>query len=216
MTDAPRGRVWGLEHSLWILWTLVPTLGFIAFFWIGYRARHRTWLILSALYFVFFCLLLWIAAATIHTKQHDTASTLLGLYLIGSVIVTLVHAVLVRPDYLLRLQALKGLEPESQRQQLAAYKADYGDTGAEQRVRALFDQCNQIVMEIEDEPELMKESLVGETGQQYIAALQKRDEGSRKLDHAKLPHEYEEAENLLQKSLGELQQIQRNIASRAH
>ena len=46
------GTMWEWLHSLWIAWTL--PLGFtswIAFFYIGWRARRAKWLLWGLLYF---------------------------------------------------------------------------------------------------------------------------------------------------------------------
>ena len=56
MSVTAKGRDWEFLHSLWIGWTF--TLGlfnWIAFIYIGIRAKQRKWILWGVLYFV--CLL---------------------------------------------------------------------------------------------------------------------------------------------------------------
>jgi hypothetical protein len=90
---ANRGRgQWWWRHSLWILWTL--TLGFLnwlAFFYIGVKARHAAWVAWGFVYLI--PLLLTVAA--LGTAYLHIA---LPLMVFVSAVSTF-HALLVRPEY---------------------------------------------------------------------------------------------------------------------
>jgi len=96
----PRGRKWELLHSLWIGWTF--TLGFfgwVAFVYIGLRTQHMRWVLWGLLYAAPFTLFLFVVGYVSQgwANQILNATALVGL-------VAIVHAFLVRKEYLLRLQ----------------------------------------------------------------------------------------------------------------
>lgn len=43
-------KLWGWGHSLWLLWTALPGLSGIAFFYIGLRVRQKKWALFGILY----------------------------------------------------------------------------------------------------------------------------------------------------------------------
>jgi hypothetical protein len=100
--STPKGKRWELLHSLWIAWTF--TLGlfsWVAFAYIGIRARHPRWVLWALFYalpVILFAVPVW--APESWTNLTLSASALLGL-------VSIVHAFLVRNDYLLRLELLQ-------------------------------------------------------------------------------------------------------------
>lgn len=92
------GRTWEWLHSLWIVWTL--PLGFtswLAFFYIGWRTRRVRWLLWGLLYFAAFA-----AFATTNSGRQPNDITI-GLMVVAG-IVSVVHALAVRGDYLVRLE----------------------------------------------------------------------------------------------------------------
>lgn len=94
-----RGRAWRLLHSLWIGWTF--TLGFfswLAFAYIGIRTGHHRWLLWAAVYA--FPLVLFGIFSEVWSESWTNAA-LSAVILLG--IVSIVHAFLVRKEYLLRL-----------------------------------------------------------------------------------------------------------------
>lgn len=96
---AERSIWWGLRHSLWVLWTL--GLGFtswIAFAYIGLRVRRRAWLVWAAIYG-----LIAVATAITASLSEDERGldvAILALLLFGVPVVSLIHALVVRPKYL--------------------------------------------------------------------------------------------------------------------
>ncbi len=103
MAVTSKGKSWELRHSLWIAWTF--TLGFfnwIAFFYIGIRAKRRRWLLWGLVYAIPFIL----AMATVDRPAFDgwVGDLVVALTLILG-IASIVHAFRVRKEYLLRLEA---------------------------------------------------------------------------------------------------------------
>jgi hypothetical protein len=98
-----RGKAWERRHSLWILWTFA--LGFfswLAFAYIGIRARHPRWLLWAVLYA---SPLIFFAVVSVGVSQAWSDATLNFNVLLG--IVSIVHAFLIRKEYLLRLDLIK-------------------------------------------------------------------------------------------------------------
>ncbi len=96
-----RGRRWELFHSLWVGWTF--TLGlfsWVAFFYIGLRARRIRWVLWGLLYFVVFMLF---AVPNGNDPDSEIARATVGPMIVAGFI-SVVHAFLVRTDYLLRLE----------------------------------------------------------------------------------------------------------------
>lgn len=54
MLITKRGNWWEVPHSWWPLLTLVPfaLTAFLAFFYIGYRAKNKKWLKYGLIYFI--------------------------------------------------------------------------------------------------------------------------------------------------------------------
>lgn len=121
MSITAKGRRWELLHSLWIGWTF--TLGFfnwIAFVYVGLRARRRQWIFWGAFYSVPFV----VGMATPVTEEDSgwTGSLWVSVLLI-TWLISIVHAFVIRKEYLLCLEALqqqKAYEDVSLKQRLAA------------------------------------------------------------------------------------------------
>jgi hypothetical protein len=98
-----RGKAWEWRHSLWILWTF--TLGFlnwIAFAYIGIRARQPKWLLAAVVYAAPMAMAFALGAVVPEAWFGVFITAAVGLSL-----VSIVHAFLVRREYLLRLDLLK-------------------------------------------------------------------------------------------------------------
>lgn len=94
-----RNRAWRLVHSLWIGWTF--TLGFfswLAFAYIGIRTGHHRWLLWAAVYAAPLTLFGVFSEVWSESWTNVALSTTI---LLG--VVSIVHAFLVRKEYLLRL-----------------------------------------------------------------------------------------------------------------
>ncbi|OCB93115.1 uncharacterized protein SRCM101294_03531 [Bacillus amyloliquefaciens] len=70
MLITKRGNWWEVLHSWWLLLTLVPfaLTAFLAFFYIGYRAKNKKWLKYGLIYFIIlaiaFVLPLWVSPSS--------------------------------------------------------------------------------------------------------------------------------------------------------
>jgi len=100
-TDAPleRSTVMELVHSWWVLLTLVP-LGFggwAGFVYAGLRAHRPRWVIYGALYGA--ALLTVIVAPD---EDGDPLKTLAGFLIIGAWLLSFVHALTIRSEFLER------------------------------------------------------------------------------------------------------------------
>src|SRR5215211_3083571 len=97
-----KDKRWELLHSLWIAWTF--TLGFfswVAFAYIGLRAKHTRWI----LWALFYATPLILFAITVQVTNRWTNLTLSATVVLG--VVSVIHAFLVRKEYLLRLELLQ-------------------------------------------------------------------------------------------------------------
>lgn len=98
-----KGTKWKLLHSLWIGWTfLLGFFSWLAFAYIGIRVRHSRWLLWAALYAA---PLIIFAVITSNTSQRWANITLNATVVLG--VVSVVHALLVRKEYLLRLDLIQ-------------------------------------------------------------------------------------------------------------
>lgn len=105
MSVTSRGKRWELLHSLWIGWTF--TLGFfnwIAFFYVGLRARRIRWAAWGLLYVVPFTLAMVYATTPAFEGWIGDVTVVLTLVL-G--VAGIIHAFGIRKEYLLRLEALQ-------------------------------------------------------------------------------------------------------------
>ncbi len=101
MSITAKGTRWEILHSLWIGWTF--TLGFfnwIAFFYIGVRARQRKWVFWGVVYLTPFVLVM--LNPNLDNWLGDLAIFL--TLLLG--VIGIIHAFRIRKEYLLRLEAL--------------------------------------------------------------------------------------------------------------
>jgi DNA uptake protein ComE-like DNA-binding protein len=97
-----RGKAWDLRNSLWILWTFTG-FGFIAFFWIGSRAKHKAWTLLGCLYLV-----LLFTGFFLSTENLATVGVPLMMI---TWVASIAHAFIIRKSYLLRRELfLEGAE----------------------------------------------------------------------------------------------------------
>ena len=105
MSVTSKGRRWEILHSLWIGWTF--TLGFfnwVAFLYIGLRARRARWAIWGVFYSVPFVLAMIFAGSPAFEGWIGDLTVALTL-LLG--LISIFHAFRVRKEYLIRLGALR-------------------------------------------------------------------------------------------------------------
>lgn len=124
MATTSKGQRWELLHSLWILWTF--TLGFfnwVAFFYIGIRAKQRKWILWGLVYAIPFILSMAFADRPAFDGWIGDLTVILTLIL-G--IISIVHAFRIRKEYLLRLEALQRREANSGATLHDRVNAEYG------------------------------------------------------------------------------------------
>jgi hypothetical protein len=107
MSVTAKGKRWETLHSLWVGWTFTFGLfNWIAFIYIGLRAKQRKWILWGVLYLVPIAVVILLAAAD--------ASATLGLPAVlltfGLGVTSIFHAFRVRKEYLVRLAPAKTVQ----------------------------------------------------------------------------------------------------------
>lgn len=98
MAVTSHGKQWERWHSIWIVWTFL-FLPWIAFFYIGIRARSGRW----GLWGLFYLIPSIFSGAPANSWQSNIGSILLVVFAIGGII----HAFRIRKEYLMRLETLQ-------------------------------------------------------------------------------------------------------------
>ena len=102
MSVTAKGKRWETLHSLWIGWTFTLFLGWLAFVYIGLRARRPRWALWGLVYLFPLVLPSIIGINYTELSQWHWTETLALLVWVASII----HAFMIRKEYLLRLEAL--------------------------------------------------------------------------------------------------------------
>ncbi|MBM7553228.1 ComEA family DNA-binding protein [Thalassobacillus pellis] len=103
-----KGKVWELRNSIWMLWSLLTFgfLNYISFFYIAYRVKQKKWTISGIVYSLIF--ILFIVITEVFPSNHWVYNIFAILFIAGYV-ASIIHVFKVRPEYLLRLEAVKKL-----------------------------------------------------------------------------------------------------------
>jgi len=100
MSITNRGRKWELTNSLWAIWLFAFLLNYIAFFWIGIRAKQRKWVLFGCMYMVLcFAIPALIGIEEIDTSDYDRLIVIVFLF---SWLICIIHGFLSREEYLIR------------------------------------------------------------------------------------------------------------------
>lgn len=100
MSVTLKGRGWEIRHSLWIGWTFTFSfLSWVSFLYIGLRVTQIKWIICGFIYLIPLALVVILAGAGAPPSLGIPALLLMFISGIGSI----VHAFLVRKDYLRQL-----------------------------------------------------------------------------------------------------------------
>ena len=94
--------VWEILNSLWILLAVVPMFNWLAFFWVGARAKKKKWIILGCFY-LFTSWGVLMLSAYIFAKVK-ILYTLGGLVFMFSWIASIVHTLFIRNEYIAYLR----------------------------------------------------------------------------------------------------------------
>lgn len=133
MSLTSKGKRWELLHSLWIGWTFTLFLYSIAFFYIGFRARQRKWLMWGTIYAIPLLLFVVIPGPN---SPYSVWSNTIGVIWLVLWPVSVFHVFWIRKEYLLRLDSLQRRRGESdvllKRRLAAEYGEDLRQGGVEQ------------------------------------------------------------------------------------
>lgn len=140
MSITAKGKRWEILHSLWIGWTF--TLGFfnwIAFLYIGLRARRRRWLLWGLFYALPFTL------AMLSPDLNSSLGDLIVFLTLAMGVVGILHAFAIRREYLVRLEALQRKADEAEvvlREQRKAGTHRGAATPGQERLTKAAEQIN--------------------------------------------------------------------------
>lgn len=103
-----RGRVWETANSWWVLLTIVPfgIASFLSFLYIGFRVKHRLWLI---------CGLVYLGATIAAFALSGGISTAIA---VSAWILSIMHALKVRSSFLIQLDVYKANEKAREQQEI--------------------------------------------------------------------------------------------------
>lgn len=99
-----KGKGWEARNSLWLIWTFVMLFNWIAFFWIGGRAKQRKWILFGCLYLVL-CFVVPFFAVEVFKDNEIMENIFFGAFFIAW-IASIIHAFLSRKEYLIRREAI--------------------------------------------------------------------------------------------------------------
>ena len=124
MSITSKGKSWELLHSLWIGWTIL-TLGlfnWIAFVYIGIRAKQRKWILWGLLYSGPFLFSIFYGPEAPEWLVNLGVALELLLWA-----VSILHAFIARKEYLLRLEALQHRKGDSEALLKRQLADEYGE-----------------------------------------------------------------------------------------
>ncbi len=129
MTNSSKNSIWRLTHSLWILWTLPFGLSsWISFFYIGIRVRQMKWIISGLIYTIPLIIGMLIGPTSdylIIISGNSGLSDLQYGFIIVIWIVSMIHAFLVRNEYLIRLEVIKEAKNTPDKYLRSKYAQEY-------------------------------------------------------------------------------------------
>lgn len=119
-----KGVKWELFQSIWVLFVFTPFgfLNWVSFFYIFARAKQKKWLIAGWIYFAIFLF-------TILSNGTPLFNAAMVLLIIGWG-VSIVHALKVRPEFLIRLESIQQLKRAEIDQVRKSLKNEYPETAA--------------------------------------------------------------------------------------
>jgi hypothetical protein len=100
-----KGKRWEILHSWWIVLTF--TLGFfnwVAFLYIGFRAKQRKWILWGLFYSISFVMMILFDS---QGRLPTWLQNLMFFLIVGLGIISILRAFLVRRGYLVRLEAVQ-------------------------------------------------------------------------------------------------------------
>ena|GEM_PF-1717199 len=125
-----KDNAWRTQNSLWMVWVFIPLCNFLAFLWIGARAKTKKWVFFAVLYFaVNTGLLMWFFRGDANWMSLAFALGKLGIVVLGLAVYIygIVHAFITRSEYLRRYAAVLDAN-ESAAMQAKNRRDFFGDT----------------------------------------------------------------------------------------
>lgn len=99
MQSVGKGKKWEWLHSLWLLW--IPTsLTFVAFFFLGIKAKQRNWIVFGLAYLAPFLALIRTVGQSNQGTPPGNFEVAITLIWLASWIVSSVHLIRLRKQYL--------------------------------------------------------------------------------------------------------------------
>ncbi|TCS96608.1 ComEA family DNA-binding protein [Hazenella coriacea] len=128
MSITNRGQKWEWLNSIWILWTFAfGFFSWISFFYIGFRTKQTKWIISGIIYAIPFILaMIFMDGDNNPNNDHWMVNVTAGLTLFLGII-AIVHAFLVRKEYLLRLSTIKANKINQNEALKRKIEAEYGN-----------------------------------------------------------------------------------------
>ncbi len=104
-TLIPKNTFWKILNSWWIVLCFgIGLTSWVSFLYIGYKTNQRKWLLSSLGYFIAMIITFIMLFALDKEKSHIG-----GLFAVIVTLVSVVHAFIVRKEYLFRLEAIQNL-----------------------------------------------------------------------------------------------------------
>ncbi|MGQ4668129.1 ComEA family DNA-binding protein [Metabacillus halosaccharovorans] len=100
-----KGKAWELRNSIWMLWAILTfgALNYISFFYASYKVKRKKWFFAAIIYSIIF--ILTMVVTEVVPIEHWFYDLTLAAYFIGWIF-SIVHVFKIRPEYLLRLEAI--------------------------------------------------------------------------------------------------------------
>jgi len=121
MNKSHKSLLWQLAHSWWILLTFTFLFNGIAFFYIGSKVKNKRWSMFGAVYS--FPFIFMIIAAIIDPEFGLIATIAVSSIYVGG-LSSMVHAFIIRKEFLIRLEGQQYLKEDHLRQIASEYGLD--------------------------------------------------------------------------------------------
>ncbi len=103
------GQWWGVLNSWWILLTFTLSfLNWVSFLYVGFTAKQRKWMIWGVIY-----ALPLLSAIIVGGINVSAITGIWVLFFIIMGIASIIHAFIIRKEYLIRLEIVKKLKQEN-------------------------------------------------------------------------------------------------------
>jgi hypothetical protein len=101
-------KAWEWSRSLWMVWTFVPYLNFIAFFYVGMRSGKKAWMVWSVFYSLPLVMMFaQVFPSFLHSFWSGIGYLLLNFGLaLMFLVIGMIHAMVLRREYLVRRSVL--------------------------------------------------------------------------------------------------------------